>query len=48
MAIAHLLFILVCALAVGFVWQLRHELTKILYFVLGIGVGCAMVGLLTH
>jgi hypothetical protein len=48
MNLAHLLFIPVCALALGFMWQLRRELTKMLYFALGIGVGCAMIGLLTH
>lgn len=48
MDVAHLSFIAVCALIVGFMWQTRHDLPKILYFVLGIGVGCAMIGLLTH
>jgi hypothetical protein len=48
MKVAHFSFILVCALTVSFAWQLRHEVSKVLYFVLGIGVGCAMVGLLTH
>jgi len=47
MNVAHLLFLLVCALTLGFVWQLRRERPKMLYFVLGIGVGCAMIGLLT-
>jgi hypothetical protein len=48
MDVAHLLFIIVCALILGFMWQTRHDMSKILYFVLGIGVGCAMIGLLTH
>jgi hypothetical protein len=43
-----LAFVCVAMVAAGFAWQIRKEKDKLLYFLMGIGVGCAMVALITH
>jgi hypothetical protein len=44
---AHILLAFVCLTTAAFAWQIRKESNKLLYFLMGIGVGCAMVALLT-
>lgn len=31
-----------------FTWQIRKETDKLLYFMMGIGVGCALTALITQ
>jgi hypothetical protein len=45
---ANILLSFVVILAVVFAWQLRKESDKFLYFMIGIGVGCAMMALITQ
>jgi hypothetical protein len=45
---AYLLLAFVCVVTVMFVWQIRKQTDKWLYFMMGIGVGCAMIGLITQ
>lgn len=43
---AYTLLLFVGILAAMFVWQLRNDPDKWLYFVMGIGVGCAIMALI--
>ena len=43
-----LAFVCVVLITAGFAWQIRKERQKLLYFLMGIGVGCTMVALLTQ
>jgi hypothetical protein len=47
---AHMMLAFVCVsvVAAAFAWQIRKEKDKLLYFMMGIGVGCAMVALIAH
>jgi hypothetical protein len=45
---AHLILAFVGIVTVAFAWQLRKESDKFLYFLLGIGVGCAMMALIAQ
>jgi xanthine/uracil permease len=47
MTAAHLILAFVCLVTAIFAWQIRKEQDKLLYFMLGIGVGCAMMVLIT-
>jgi uncharacterized Tic20 family protein len=44
---ANILLSFVVILTAVFAWQLRKESDKFLYFMMGIGVGCAMMALIT-
>jgi hypothetical protein len=48
MSVAHIMFAFVGLMTATFAWQLRKEPDKWLYFMMGIGVGCAMMALITH
>jgi putative Mn2+ efflux pump MntP len=48
MSAAHLILAFVGAVTAIFAWQIRKEQDKWLYFMLGIGVGCAMIGLISQ
>jgi hypothetical protein len=43
---AHIMLAFVGAVTAAFAWQLRKEPDKCLYFMIGIGVGCAMMALI--
>ena len=43
-----MLFVGVALMTAAFSWQVRKERQKLLYFLVGIGVGCSMVALLTY
>jgi hypothetical protein len=43
---AHFLLLFVTIVSAMFIWQLRNEPDKWLYFVMGIGVGCAIMALI--
>jgi hypothetical protein len=45
---ANILLSFVFILTAVFAWQLRKEWDKFLYFMMGIGVGCAMMALITQ
>jgi hypothetical protein len=45
---AHMMLAFVSVTVATFVWQIRKERDKWLFFLMGIGVGCAMVALITH
>jgi xanthine/uracil permease len=45
---AHILLAFVCIVTVMFVWQIRKETDKWLYFMMGIGAGCAMAALINQ
>jgi xanthine/uracil permease len=48
MSAAHLVLAAVGLITAIFAWQLRSEWDKCLYFMLGIGVGCALAALITQ
>jgi hypothetical protein len=48
MSAAHLILAFVGLVTAIFAWQIRKEQDKWLYFMLGIGVGCAMMALITQ
>jgi hypothetical protein len=48
MRAAHIMFAFVGVMTAAFGWQLRKESDKFLYFMMGIGVGCAMMALITQ
>jgi len=45
---ANLSLAFVCIVTGMFVWQIRKETDKWLYFMMGIGVGCALAALITQ
>jgi hypothetical protein len=45
---AHLMLAFVCVVVAAFAWQIREEKNRCLYFIMGIGVGCAMVALIAQ
>jgi putative Mn2+ efflux pump MntP len=45
---AHLILAFVGLVTAIFAWQIRKERDKWIYFMLGIGVGCAMMALITQ
>jgi hypothetical protein len=45
---AHFILAFVGMVTAAFAWQLRKESDKFLYFMMGIGVGCAMMALITQ
>jgi len=45
---AHILLAFVCLIAAAFAWQIRKESDKLLFFLIGIGVGCAMAALVNQ
>jgi hypothetical protein len=44
---AHIMLAFVGVVTASFAWQIRKQRDKWLYFMLGIGVGCAMMALIT-
>jgi len=48
MSAAHAILAFVGLVTAIFAWQIRKEQDKWVYFMLGIGVGCAMMALITQ
>jgi hypothetical protein len=48
MSAAHLILAFVGLVTAIFAWQIRREQDKWLHFMLGIGVGCAMMALIAQ
>jgi hypothetical protein len=45
---AHMMLAFVCMVVAAFSWQIRKEKDKLVYFMVGIGVGCAIAALIAH